>query len=73
MTTRQLKNRVNYIGPTIKGRFLVQIMYRKQAFKCYSTNTLAKYVILCQDYSCYGLHQALQSLYDECKAANNLR
>ena len=73
MTTRQLKDKVNYIGPTFKGRFLVQIIYRNEHFKCYSTNTLAKDAIVTQEYSYYTERQALQSLYDECKQANNLR
>lgn len=73
MTTRQLKNRVNYIGPTFKGRFLVQIIYRNEFFKCYSTNTLAKDAILNQERHYYTERQAFQALYDECKSANNLR
>lgn len=73
MTLYELKDRVNYIGPTFKGRFLVQIYYRQEYFKCYSANTLAKDAILSQERHYYTEKQAYKALYDECKSANDLR
>lgn len=73
MTTRQLKDRVDYIGPTFKGHFKVKILYRNEWYYTYSTNTLAKDAILNQERHYYTERQAYQALYDECKAANSLR
>jgi len=73
MTARQLRARINYIGPTHEGRFLVQILYRGNYYKCYSANTAARLAVFCYDFHNIPNRQALQALYDECKQENNLR
>lgn len=59
-----------------RGVYRVWIRYRGYAYQCYSTNSMA-YDTIKSDGACKNYYrtqkQALQALYDECKAANNLK
>lgn len=76
MTYRELSKRISVTPCNKRGVYRVWIRYRGYAYQCYSTNSMA-YDTIKSDGACYNYYrtqkQALQALYDECKAANNLK
>jgi len=74
MTLTQLQERVYAQLSSSHGHYRVEITYRGNTYTCITTNSLA-YDSYCNPSSTsyYTEKQALQSLYDECKAKNKLR
>lgn len=81
MKTRDLENKVVYVGVCLSGQFMIQIEYRGKRYGCRSNNTLAYDRYKNSDYflsdkqSMYGYtyKQALLAMYEECKRKNNLK
>lgn len=84
MKTRDLENKVVYVGVCLSGQFTIRIEYRGKTYSCKSNNTLAydrynRYKgsdnFLSNKQSVYGYtyRQALQAMFDECKMKNNLK
>lgn len=77
-TTKDLLNNL-WVRPCSYGEYYVQMYYRNQVYSCRTNNTLAIDRIHSKDEvedhkNLYGytLKQAYMSLYDECKAHNDL-